>query len=328
MRDIEDEPNEISRVLTDQESRALLKLAPGRRMSKFRIILIILLVILYLSIVLTYIICMRYQVLTQHPWVLYVTKPLPLTLLLVLVPLYAEYNRKTLMYAIWIYLGLICCLVGDVILMFQSSIPYAKNIANAYDFSVSNTNTHTNSITKLGSSSDANPDSQSRDRDAKIFIYGMLCYMIGKCFYTIAFTIGVGKIFRFKILHSIPFYAFGAMVVALVYTEIGDDFAYLVVYVFVECTMGWRALALTSGFPGSDRAKLLLWLSVVGSAMLMAADTLSIYNAYYEPLRGASFFACGIYWLGQLLIIFSIPRRLTNSDYWLYHFTYINPFVN
>lgn len=33
---------------------------------------------------------------------------------------------------------------------------------------------------------------------------------------------------------------------------------------------------------------------LLGSALLMAADTLAIYNAYYEPLVAASYFAAGV----------------------------------
>jgi len=300
------ESSQLTRSLLQQESRALLKLAPGRRMSKIRLAIVLFLVFLYTLLSISYIICLRYNVFDLHRWVMYTNKPLPLALLLVLVPIYSEYNKKSIMYTVWILVGITFCLAGDVILMFQVAMPYSKH-----------------PVIEEGSE-----PYNDQSKDAKLFMYGMLCYMIGKCFYALAFTIGVGKEFKFKLLHSIPFYAFGGLLIVLVYSEIGSDFSYLVVYVFVECTMGWRALALTSSFPGSDRSKLLLWLSVVGSALLMAADTLDVYNAYYAPLRGANFVANGIYWAGQLLIALSVPRRLTNSDYWLHQFTYINPFVN
>jgi len=257
-------------------------------MSSLRLALVLGIVALYILAVVGYITGLRFLLFEHHQWLLYVDKPIPLSLLLILLPVYSAYNRKTFAYILLIFFGLIWCLAGDIISMFQPSVPYAKHPQR---------------------------DNLEITKGDKVFIYGMLCYMIGKGFYTVAFTVGVGKEIRVRFLHSIPFYAFGAMVITLVYAEIGNGFSYLVVYIFVECTMGWRALALTAGFPGSDRAKLLLWTSAVGSALLLAADTLTIYNAYYQPLHGATYASAGIYWLGQLLVAISVPRRLPKTDY-------------
>lgn len=284
------EEGKVSR--SDQESRTLLRLSPGRRMTKTRLLIVLVLVCLYALTSATYVLGMKFLNHGRSEWVVYALRPLPLTLLLVVVPVYAEYNKKTLMYAIWIFIGLVCCLAGDILFLLNIEVPYA----NSSDGGVN----HTGDV---------------------IFIYGLLCYMLGKLFYTVAFTIGVGKEHSLKIFHSIPFYAYGGMVIALVYTQIGDEFAYLVIYMFVSSTMGWRALALTSSFPGSDRARLFLWLSVVGSAMLIACDTLVIYDAYYRALQGYLYYVTSIYLCGQLLITFSVPRRLTYSDHWLHHFT-------
>lgn len=111
--------------------------------------------------------------------------------------------------------------------------------------------------------------------------------------------------------------------VALVYAKVQFSLVLFVIDSFVTSTMGWRALALTSGFPGSDRAKLLLWLSVVGAALWMSSDTLRIISAYYHPMAPSRFLTPMLYYLGQLANTFSVPRRLTRSDYWLDHFTFL-----
>lgn len=126
-----------------------------------------------------------------------------------------------------------------------------------------------------------------------------------------------------RLILCVPFYAFCGAVIALIYDKITFSIVLFVIDEFVTSTMGWRGLALTSGFPGSDRAKLLLWLSVVGAALWMSSDTLRIVNTYYNPIPGATTVAPLLFYLAQLAFAFSVPRRLTKSDYWLDHFTFL-----
>jgi uncharacterized membrane protein YhhN len=126
-----------------------------------------------------------------------------------------------------------------------------------------------------------------------------------------------------RLILCVPFYAFCGAIIALIYDKITISLVLFVIDEFVTSTMGWRALALTSGFPGSDRAKLLLWLSVVGAALWMASDTLITINAYYNPIPGSMYVAPLVYYVAQLAFAFSVPRRLTKSDYWLDHFTFL-----
>jgi len=151
-------------------------------------------------------------------------------------------------------------------------------------------------------------------------VYGVSVALMAKVCYTIAFTLGVGKGAPLRLILCVPFYAFCGAVIGLIYDKITISIVLFVIDEFVTSTMGWRALALTSGFPGSDRAKLLLWLSVVGAALWMASDTLFIVNAYYNPIPGSVYVAPLIYYIAQLAFAFSVPRRLAKSDYWLSHF--------
>eukprot|EP01132_Coremiostelium_polycephalum_P009899 gene9899-12142_t len=90
-------------------------------------------------------------------------------------------------------------------------------------------------------------------------------------------------------------------------------FSLIVVYAFIEATLIWRALSLTSSFPGSNPTKLLLWLSVLGSTIFGATDTLMVISSYYYPIKGIFYLTTGGIWLGHALIVFSIPRRMENE---------------
>jgi len=265
------------------ENKALLKLSPGRRSSPLRRLLMAVLLSVFVLCMMSYILGVHYLGLDH--WFLFMDRPLPVFILMLLVPIYGEYNKKTITYVVWIEIGLLFCLVADVILLFN--------------------NRETNHL----------------------MTYGLSANMLGKICYTVAFTVGVGKEFKLKLLLCVPYYAFGGLILFLVYPKILNQFIYFLIYVFFECTMGWRALTLTSEFPGSDRTKLLLWFSAVGAALFIASDTLIILNEFYMPLNGEVYYASLIYWLAQLFIAFSVPRRLTKSDYWLDQLAYINPFV-
>jgi len=152
-------------------------------------------------------------------------------------------------------------------------------------------------------------------------VFGMSVALSAKVFYTVGFTFGVGKGAPFKLILCVPFYAFCGAVIALVYQQVKVDMVLFILNLFVTSTMGWRALALTSSFPGSDRAKLLLWLSVVGAALWMCSETLRILNEYFSAMDSAVYLIPMTYYLAQLGCAFSVPRRLTRSDYWLDHFT-------
>jgi len=120
------------------------------------------------------------------------------------------------------------------------------------------------------------------------------------------------------------FYALGAALLSLVWDQLKETVVYIAVYVFVECTMAWRALALTSGFPGSQHSKLLLWLSVVAASLFIASDTLILLNAFYENLIPAPYLSGSLTWLAQAMVTFSVPRRLARKDY-VYAFSKLIP---
>lgn len=149
---------------------------------------------------------------------------------------------------------------------------------------------------------------------------GVIVNLTAKTLFTIGFTLGVGKGAPLRLLLCVPFYAFCGAVIALVYDKVEMHMVLYVIDQFISGTMGWRALALTSGFPGSDRSKLLLYLSVVGAALWLCSETLQTVNAYYSPMSSAIYLVPITYYLALTMLAFSVPRRLTRSDYWLDHF--------
>ncbi|EAL61919.1 hypothetical protein DDB_G0290977 [Dictyostelium discoideum AX4] len=92
-------------------------------------------------------------------------------------------------------------------------------------------------------------------------------------------------------------------------------FSLICIYGFIEATMVWRAISLTSSFPGTSPSKMLLWLGVLGATTFGIVDTLLVINSYYHPINAIFYLSTGGIWLGTSLIVFSIPRRPDVKDY-------------
>ncbi|KAN0023629.1 hypothetical protein ACTFIV_008016 [Dictyostelium citrinum] len=92
-------------------------------------------------------------------------------------------------------------------------------------------------------------------------------------------------------------------------------FSLICIYGFIEATMVWRAISLTSSFPGTSPSKMLLWLGVLGATTFGIVDTLLVINTYYHPINAIFYLSTGGIWLGTSLIVFSIPRRPDVKDY-------------
>jgi len=260
-------------------------ISPSRQLTTTRLVFMLSLVVLYILTVMVYFI-IEHQY--GHASVFsIIIRPLPVLYLILILPIYATITKKTRVYILFIAFGMIFCILGDILTI----------VDDAYQLTDTTTNV---------------PITQGK---STMFIVGMAGYLIGKFCYTVSFSVGVGKISKWKLLYALPFYVFGAAILAMVLPKIRQDFGLFVVYQIVESTMGWRALALTGGFPGSDRAKLLLWFSVVGACCFITGDTLLVLDVFYAPFKDAQMYYQGAYWLAQLLVAFSVPRRLTESDY-------------
>jgi hypothetical protein len=138
---------EDSQNLGIQETRMLLKTAPERRLTPIRLLLVAILSTLYIISVIGYFAGLLY--LQKKKVFFIINRPLPVLILIAIVFVYAERNRKTIMYTSFVVAGLLCSCVSDIIFAAAQS-----------DESV----------------------------------YGLSVALMGKVCYTIAFTLGVGKV--------------------------------------------------------------------------------------------------------------------------------------
>lgn len=138
-----------SQSLGIQETRMLLKTAPERRLTPLRLLLSAIISVLYLAAVLAYCAGLRQMAdPSKHRAFLIILRPFPILLLVALVLVYAERNKKTLTYTSFVVVGLLCCFISDIL------------------FATSNEES----------------------------VYGLSFSLLAKTAYTIAFTVGVGKV--------------------------------------------------------------------------------------------------------------------------------------
>ncbi|KAF2075781.1 hypothetical protein CYY_002914 [Polysphondylium violaceum] len=263
----------------------------------------------------------REQAIMKRDWVYYlflINRPLVLVPLLIILPLYALNNAKTIKYSLFIAVAICLSIVGDCLYSFQISVI---------------------------------DSSMSEIYKEMIYFFYLVFYMLSKLFYTVAFIVGIGKRIKIRLFQAIPFYTYAATLVLLVVfsktiapmiitpsniPESGfslealstsssstsslvdidpTHLSLIIIYSFVEATLMWRAVSLTSSFPGSNPTRLLLWLNVLGSLVFCITDTLILINQFYYRLNGIFYYSTGGIWLGHALIAFSTPRRLDVREY-------------
>ncbi|GAM19635.1 hypothetical protein SAMD00019534_028100 [Acytostelium subglobosum LB1] len=290
------------------------RLIPSLPFTFHRALTVVILVVIYVALITTYFVV--YPLIDQSNFALnlfLIIRPVPALALIGIIPLYGINDTKTWRYSMFIALGLMTSIVADIF------------------FSVD--------VHLLSSTSSLHA--------ALVVYYMMLTFtLVSRVLYTVAFVLGIGKNIRKRLPYAVPIYCFCAtMVLMIVFSKqiapvlirwhnpipntdndsISSSFdqsaidptslALVIIYGIVEATLLWRAVALTSSFPGSNPTKILLWLSVLGSTVFCIADTLTVVSLYYYPLDGIFYLSTGGYWLGHILIVFSIPRRMEVRDY-------------
>ncbi|KYR01283.1 hypothetical protein DLAC_02407 [Tieghemostelium lacteum] len=244
-----------------------------------------------------------------------IIRPLVLLPLIIIIPFYAINNHKTLKFSLFVALALFLNIIGDLIISFEFSL---SNSSNGALF------------------------------DQVFHIFSIIFYLLSRLFYVIAFIIGVGKKVKLRLFHSIPFYTYAAtMVLLMVFSKqiapiiikpsnqtiittviassqessSGDyhdpfnstELSLVVIYAFIEATLMWRSLPLS--YPGYSASRQLIWLGVLGSTVFGITDTLTVISFYYYPLKGIFYYNTIGIWLGNALILFSVPRRIEVRDY-------------
>jgi uncharacterized membrane protein YhhN len=144
---------------------------------------------------------------------------------------------------------------------------------------------------------------------AKLFVPGLVAFLIAHVFYVAAFTRSARAL---ALPRAIPAYAYGAGVLALLGGHLGPMLAPVAVYTLVICTMLWRAAARVGALePRTDAHRRALdraaWLTLAGAASFAISDTMIAFGrfggAYLDAdVRGSTAWRLGImslYWLGQ-----------------------------
>jgi len=125
------------------------------------------------------------------------------------------------------------------------------------------------------------------------FVPGLVAFLVGHLGYVAAFS---SEDRALRPLRALPFAAFGATVLSLLWGGLGAMALPVTLYTATICTMMWRAAALVS----RQRP----WaMSIAAGAMIFAAsDTMIAVNKFHAPFVGAGVLILSTYWIGQALI--------------------------
>lgn len=125
------------------------------------------------------------------------------------------------------------------------------------------------------------------------FVPGLVAFLVGHLGYVAAFTAEAREP---RPLRALPFAAFGAVVVSLLWNGLGPMAIPVALYTTAICTMMWRASALVS----RERP----WATPVlaGAIIFAASDTMIAVNRFHAPFPAARVLILSTYWLAQALV--------------------------
>ncbi len=124
------------------------------------------------------------------------------------------------------------------------------------------------------------------------FVPGLLAFLLGHVAYVLGFW---GRAPEPRLLLGVPFAAYAAAMVAVLYPGLGDLVAPVGVYGVVLGAMAWRAACLRGRAPDADAH-----LALVGALLFVASDTCLAVNKFLAPFPGAGPLILATYWAGQL----------------------------
>lgn len=137
------------------------------------------------------------------------------------------------------------------------------------------------------------------------FLPGVAAFLVGHLCYVAAF---VGETRALRLAYLVPFAAWGAVVVGVLWPELDRRgmTVPIAVYALAVCAMMWRAAARLepSSKPSAD-----VFAAFAGALVFAASDTLLAFDRYSTAFPGVRYAIIVFYWLGQLGITYSAARR-------------------
>jgi uncharacterized membrane protein YhhN len=125
------------------------------------------------------------------------------------------------------------------------------------------------------------------------FLPGLFAFLCAHLAYLAAFLTADR---RPAVGRALPFLAWGIGVLLLLRQGLGAMTVPVTVYVFVVCSMMWRAAARV-GSPGTPA--LAAALGLAGAVTFGASDTLIAFDRFASPIPGAAWPIMLLYWVGQ-----------------------------
>jgi uncharacterized membrane protein YhhN len=125
------------------------------------------------------------------------------------------------------------------------------------------------------------------------FLPGLFAFLLAHVAYVAGF---VASDPRPALGRAVPFAAWGAGVLAVLWPGLGETRGPVVAYVAVIATMMWRAAVRVGSGPVPARAA---WLALAGALSFAASDTLIAFDRFHSPLPGVRWPMMALYWLGQ-----------------------------
>lgn len=200
-------------------------------------------------------------------WVTWITKPVPV---LCLIPLAFLWSPTRNRYTVFLAIGFVFSVCGDILLMFPES----------------------------GAGSESSID---------FFMFGLIAFLIGHLFYAVAFSLkdrmGSGNRPPLAPVRVVPFILFAIPTMLVLWPNLGAMAIPVLVYMLVILSMGWRASARV-GFATENKSA--QWAGCIGAISFILSDTIIAMNKFHEPIEGERYLIMITYWAGQLLIARSV----------------------
>ncbi|MCB9745845.1 MAG: lysoplasmalogenase [Alphaproteobacteria bacterium] len=134
-----------------------------------------------------------------------------------------------------------------------------------------------------------------------LFLPGLGSFLVAHVLYIVAFSMDRPTLHP---LRAIPFALFAGLVLTVLWPGLGDMALPVAVYTCVISTMLWRAAARLDPEEG-----LRTWVGFMGAGSFALSDSMIAVNLFHTPLYDSNEAVMVTYWLGQLGIAVTTPRR-------------------
>ena len=136
----------------------------------------------------------------------------------------------------------------------------------------------------------------------RIFIIGLILFLIAHLFYIRAFTSQGG--FSLSLRQLVPFVLFGIGIYILLLPGLGDMKIPVLVYLMIILTMGWQALG--NMIRGKKRYAM---LAFIGALLFMISDTFIAIDNFYYKFENWRIIIISTYFAAQCLLALSVNHK-------------------